>query len=71
MPNDTRADERPTRRMPKILLVEDDQSVAKTIIEWLLIDKYLVEHESSGDSGYDMLRAYQTTWSSSTSTCHA
>lgn len=45
--------------MPKILLVEDDQSVAKTIIEWLLIDKYLVEHEPSGDSGYDMLRAYQ------------
>ncbi len=45
--------------MAKILIVEDDPQVASSVKEWLLIEKYLVEHVNTGADGLDMMRAYE------------
>jgi DNA-binding response OmpR family regulator len=45
--------------MAKILIVEDDMQVATTVKDWLLFEKYLVEHVETGVDALDMMRAYE------------
>lgn len=40
----------------KILLVEDDQEIAKTIVSWLEAERYDVTHSSRGDDGLALLK---------------
>lgn len=40
----------------KILLVEDDQEIAKTIISWLEGERYDVTHSGQGDDGLALLK---------------
>lgn len=44
--------------MPKILIVEDDLQVAVSVKDWLLFEKYLVEHVTTGSQALDMIKAY-------------
>jgi DNA-binding response OmpR family regulator len=45
--------------MAKILIVEDDMQVATTVRDWLLFEKYLVEHVETGTDALEMMRAYE------------
>jgi DNA-binding response OmpR family regulator len=45
--------------MSKILLVEDDQSVTKTLTNWLKSEGHLVEHAVSGPDAWQMLSNYK------------
>ncbi|MFA7339939.1 MAG: response regulator transcription factor [Candidatus Obscuribacterales bacterium] len=44
--------------MPKILIVEDDLQVAVSVKDWLLFEKYLVEHVTTGSQALEMIKAY-------------
>lgn len=44
--------------MPKVLIVEDDLQVAVSVKDWLLFEKYLVEHVTTGSQALDMIKAY-------------
>jgi DNA-binding response OmpR family regulator len=43
----------------KILVVEDDAQVAKTMFEWLRAEKHLVESAGSGEDALQLLRNFQ------------
>lgn len=45
--------------MSKILLVEDDQSIATPLVEWLQSDGYVVEHCSSGEDALQLLTNFK------------
>lgn len=45
--------------MPKILIVEDDLQVASSVKDWLLFEKYLVEHVTTGSEALGMMMAYE------------
>lgn len=40
----------------KILLIEDDQEIAKTIISWFESERYAVTHSARGDDGLALLK---------------
>lgn len=44
--------------MAKLLLVEDDLSLAANVKRWLEFENYFVEHTSSGSAGLDLMRAF-------------
>lgn len=44
--------------MAKILIVEDDLAISKTIKSWLEREKYVVESSASGREGLDLLQLY-------------
>ena len=44
--------------MAKILIVEDDLAISKTIRSWLEKEKYVVESTASGEEGLDLLKHY-------------
>lgn len=44
--------------MAKILIVEDDLSIAKSISDWLVYEKHTIEHVDSGNEAWDRLRFY-------------
>lgn len=46
-------------RMAKILLVEDDESVAATVSDWLANDKHSVECVNDGKEGLNRLKFYE------------
>lgn len=45
--------------MAKILLVEDDESIAATVSEWLSADKHSVECITDGKEGFNRLKYYE------------
>ena len=45
--------------MAKILLVEDDEQLANTLLAWLKKEQNIVEHVGTGNAALDMLRHYQ------------
>src|SRR5688572_3988744 len=45
--------------MSKILLVEDDKAVVKTVSTWLRHEHYTVEVAEDGGDGLSLLRAYK------------
>ncbi len=42
--------------MKKILLIEDDPSIAKGLVEFLTVENYKVNHEDDGLKGYELAR---------------
>ncbi len=45
--------------MAKILFVEDDESLAESVVDWLLSQQYVVEVVDNGSEGWDRLRLYK------------
>jgi len=45
--------------MAKVLLVEDDQTLAHNIAEWLTLEHYIVESVADGTEAVDRLKFYQ------------
>lgn len=44
--------------MAKLLLVEDDLSLAANVKRWLEFENYIVEHTTSGAEGLELMRAF-------------
>lgn len=44
--------------MSKILMVEDERSLATNVKEWLEFEHYLVEHADNGTDALDLLKTY-------------
>ncbi len=44
--------------MSKLLIVEDDRSLAANVKEWLEFEHHLVEHVENGLSGLELMQAY-------------
>lgn len=42
--------------MAKVLLIEDDESLAETVRQWLIFEKHLVESASTGYDAVEQLR---------------
>jgi DNA-binding response OmpR family regulator len=45
--------------MPKILVVEDDASMAKVILDLLQLERYQVDHASTGQQAEDYLNSFE------------
>lgn len=44
--------------MAKLLFAEDDQDFAAAMLDWFVIEKYSVEHVSTGDDAWEFLRSF-------------
>lgn len=45
--------------MAKILIVEDDTELAKSIADWLTLENHTVEHAETGEDGLQLVNGYQ------------